>query len=438
LAPIVKKAAPSVVSVSVTRHLSGPNPHSRLWRYFFEDPSNPEENEPEDWTEEGIGSGVIVTPDGYILTNDHVVEDADEIKVILHDGSTEWKARVVGRDSLTDIAVLKVDARDVPAITIADSEKLRVGDLVLAIGNPFGVGQTVTQGIVSARGRGGLGRLHYEDYIQTDAPINPGNSGGALVDAQGRLVGINTLIFSRTGASAGVGFAVSTRLARFVMDRIIRDGTVRRGYLGVTLEEKVSPDLAQALGLPGTDGALVTRVLADGPAGQAGVQAGDFITAFEGVKVVDRRSLQFQVAQAEPDHEAAVELVRGGKSQNVKIALGTLTLSMAEAGRRAPPRVTLGEGLDGVELVELTPAIRGQLKIPAEVEGVMAKQVDAGTSAHKSGLREGCVIMEADRKPARSVDQVLKAAKGARSGLFSMRVWYPNDVVRYLVITRKT
>jgi S1-C subfamily serine protease len=280
-----------------------------------------------------------------------------------------------------------------------------------------------------------MGLLRYEDFIQTDAPINPGNSGGALVDAQGRVVGINTLIYSRTGASAGVGFAVPIKLARFVMDKILRDGEVRRGYLGIELEERVTPDLAKAMDLPGVEGALVTRVLPGGPSARAGLKAGDFIVEFNGVPVADRRSLQFEVAKASPDDEAELKLIQGGKPRTLKVTLGTLDLPTLARGRESQPSTAEGF-LEGVELANLTGPLRNRYNIPPDAEGaVCVTGVQAGTPAYEAGLREGCVILEVNHAPVATADEVLRAAGTASRNRLLLRVRNTDSVVRFMVIT---
>jgi len=434
LAPIVKKAAPSVVSVATTRFVETGNTPVNPWRFFFDRNTPPQEQPGDSEPVEGIGSGVIVSEDGYIRTNTHVVDDADEITVILNDGKTEFGARIVGKDELTDISVLKVDAKDLPAITIADSDQLEVGDLVLAIGNPFGVGQTVTSGMVSAKGRSGF-FLRYEDYIQTDAPINPGNSGGALVDAQGRLIGLNTFIVSRTGGSAGVNFAVPANLARFVLHRVIQDGTVKRGYLGVELEATVSPELAEEFNLPDNQGALVTRVVPSGPASKADVQSGDFIVAFNGIPVTDRRSLQFEVAKALPGSDAVLTVIRNGETLKLTLTLGELDLQAMNQGPSRNPS-TPAEVLEGVEMVDLNAATRRQLGLPPEAEGnVLVTEVNPQSAAAKAGLATGSLILEANHQPVESVQDVHNAASQSRSGRLLLRIRDPNGVVRYLVVT---
>src|SRR5581483_2317458 len=303
-APMIKRVAPSVVNIYSTRII---RERSLDLHPFFDDPTfrrffGPDDNgngggnggngrrgrRPHSQKAQGLGSGVVVSPDGYILTANHVVEGADEIKVALTDGGKEFPAKVIGADPPTDVALLKIDAKDLPAIAIADSDKLEVGDVVLAIGNPFDVGQTVTMGIVSAVGRTSLDINEYENFIQTDAAINPGNSGGALVDAEGRLVGINTAIFSRSGGNQGVGFAVPVNLARAVMERLVNYGKVTRGYLGVSLQPEITPEIMQDFSLPDTSGSLVTGVMPNTPAAQAGMKEGDFIREVNGKKINDR------------------------------------------------------------------------------------------------------------------------------------------------------
>ena len=294
-APIVKKVAPGVVKIETTTTIKNasieqfPGSNDPFWRRFFGDQFGqmipPRQLGP--LHEHGLGSGVIVAKDGYILTNNHVVDHASEVKVTLQDGR-EFTAKVIGRDPKSDIAVVKIDAKNLPVVPMADSDKVQVGDVVLAIGNPFGVGQTVTEGIVSAKDRGNMGIEDYEDFIQTDAAINPGNSGGALVDVDGRLIGINTAILSRSGGSQGVGFAIPSDLARNVMESLIKYGHVTRGYLGVMIQN-VTPALAKEFKLKEPTGALVGDVVPDGPAAKAGFKDGDVVLEFNGKPVTDSR-----------------------------------------------------------------------------------------------------------------------------------------------------
>src|SRR5579859_7272735 len=286
-APVVKKVAPAVVKV-VTAQKAANQPEPGLddpfWHFFFGQPGQ-SQRQFRAPLQHGLGSGVIVTRDGYILTNNHVVDGAQDVKVTLQDGR-EFTAKVIGRDDKSDIAVIKIDAKDLPVVPFADSQKVHVGDVVLAIGNPFGVGQTVTHGIVSATDRGGMGIEDYENFIQTDAPINPGNSGGALVDVEGRLIGINTAILSRSGGNQGIGFAIPSDLARTVMTSLVEYGQVTRGYLGVMIQD-VTPTLALEFKLKETGGALVSDVVPNGPADKAGLKDGDVVRRFNDANVRD-------------------------------------------------------------------------------------------------------------------------------------------------------
>ncbi|MBU1664912.1 MAG: Do family serine endopeptidase [Gammaproteobacteria bacterium] len=302
------KARPSVVNVFTSKEVRAqrnPLMDDPVFRRFFGDRFNAD-SRPQRVS--NLGSGVIVSADGYILTNHHVVEAADEIQVALPDGKT-LPAKVVGTDPETDVAVLKVQHAQLPAITFAKLDNLRVGDVVLAIGNPFGVGQTVTMGIVSALGRSHLGINTFENYIQTDAAINPGNSGGALIDAAGNLVGVNTAIFSRSGGSLGIGFAIPVSIVRQVMDQIITHGGVTRGWVGIEVQE-ISPEIAESFGLKSTDGALIAGVLRGGPADRAGIHPGDVLVAVNGQPVKDSVSLLNLIAALPPGKIAQLRLLR--------------------------------------------------------------------------------------------------------------------------------
>ena len=307
------RAAPAIVSILATK-MTRANPHldDPAFRFFFGDRA------PQAQT--GLGSGVIVSPEGYLLTNNHVIEGADEIEVQLADGRGA-PARVIGTDPETDLAVLKIELDDLPAVVLGDAPSLRVGDVVLAIGNPFGVGQTVTAGIVSALGRKGLQLSIYENFIQTDAAINPGNSGGALVDVQGHLVGINTAIFSRTGGSLGIGFAIPVDTARQVLDGLVRHGEVRRGYLGVD-QRDLTPEFAASFGLPVQQGALVTGVLQDGPANRGGVKPGDVIVGIDDTAIGNSTQLLAAVAALPPQTRAVVRVQRGSESLALEVTVG--------------------------------------------------------------------------------------------------------------------
>ena len=317
-----KKAMPSVVNIFTSSKVVAPNPNDQfkndpLYKHFFGE--QPESND-EDQPESSLGSGVIVSDKGLILTNDHVVASADEIEVALADGR-KLSAKVVGTDPDTDLAVLQVDAKDLPAITFAASDKLNVGDIVLAIGNPFGVGQTVTQGIVSALGRNHLGINTYENFIQTDASINPGNSGGALIDAEGNLVGVNSAIYSRNGGSMGIGFAIPASLARQVMEQIAVSGSVTRGWIGIEAQD-ITPELAESFKLNKAQGSLIAGVLHNSPADLAGVKAGDVLLAINGKEVADSSSMLNLIAVLKPNQKAVLKIARSEKEINVNVTVG--------------------------------------------------------------------------------------------------------------------
>ncbi|HET9822264.1 MAG TPA: Do family serine endopeptidase [Burkholderiaceae bacterium] len=322
-----QRAAPAVVSIAASK-MPARNPHGDdpWFQFFFGQRGTPQDAQPQ----RGLGSGVIVSPEGYLLTNHHVVEGADEIEVQLADGRSA-AARVVGTDPETDVAVLKIELQRLPAVTFGRLDQLQVGDTVLAIGNPFGVGQTVTAGIVSALGRNQLGLSTFENFIQTDAAINPGNSGGALVDAAGQLVGINTAIFSRTGGSLGIGFAIPADTARSVMEGLIRDGRVTRGWIGVEPRD-LTPDLAEALGVQASPGVLITGVLRDGPAARGGIQPGDVVVHIAGRPVANTAELLNAVAALPPGRSANIGVQRRGKPIDV-----TVTVAQ-RPGQRAAPR----------------------------------------------------------------------------------------------------
>jgi serine protease DegQ len=325
LSAAVNRAAPAVVSVSATK-AGAHNPHeSDPWyRYFFGDRAQGE-------VQRGVGSGVIVSPQGYLLTNNHVVEGASEIEVGLKDGR-EAKARLVGTDPDTDVAVLKIELDRLPSITLGNVDALQVGDLVLAIGNPFNVGQTVTSGIVSALGRNQLGLSTFENFIQTDAAINPGNSGGALVDVNGQLVGINTAIFSRSGGSMGIGFAIPVDLARQVMEGLIKEGKVTRGWIGVEPRD-LPAGYAESFKLPIKDGVLIAAVLQDGPAGKSGLKPGDVVTSVDDRPVANQVQLLNAVAALKPGSEAVLSVQRDTKTLHVK-----LTVAQRPAAQRRMPQ----------------------------------------------------------------------------------------------------
>jgi serine protease Do/serine protease DegQ len=371
----VQKAVVSVYSAKTVRQHLPP-----YFRQFFGDQER-------ETREEGLGSGVIVTPDGYILTNHHVVAGADEVKVALAD-DREFKARVIGADPKTDIAVIKIEAENLPCVTLADSDKLRVGDIVFAIGNPLNVGQTVTMGIISALGRRDLHLLDdvagYENFIQTDAAINLGNSGGALVDAKGRLVGINCAIISTTSGNMGIGLAVPVNLAANIMQSLIATGTVARGYLGVEANQ-FTPDLAEALGVKDAKGMVVANLAPDGPAAKAGLKREDIITAINDKPVASWQDLRLIVAQSLPGTKVRVKYLREGKPAEVEVTLGTLPDDGNELVR-------------GITVAPISDELRQNYRLPDEVEGLVVTAV-ADDSPYRTRFRPGMVVVEINRKP---------------------------------------
>src|ERR1700722_3264491 len=330
-APVVKKVLPEVVSVSSTKvsqmptGFQGQLPDDPLFRQFF-GKSNPgfgTPGEAPEQREQGLGSGVVMTQDGYILTNNHVVDGASQVQVTLAD-KRQFKAKVVGADPKADLAVLKIDATNLPSITVGDSSKVQVGDYALAIGNPFGVGETVTMGIVSATGRTNLGIEQYENFIQTDAPINPGNSGGALVNDRGELIGINTAIIAHgSEGNQGIGFAIPANMARSVMEQIVDHGKVTRAYLGI-LPQDVTPDLAKQFGEKEARGALVAEVTAGSPAEKSGLQRGDIVLDVNGKPVTDSNDLRMTISMMAPDSDANLKVLRNGSDKDISVKLSTM------------------------------------------------------------------------------------------------------------------
>jgi len=419
-APIVKQVLPEVVNISTTKVVktgfSGQMPQGMpmdpFFRQFFGHNFGGQFNGPQPPQEErerSLGSGVIVSPDGYILTNNHVVAGATEILVTTSD-KHEYKARVVGTDSKTDLAVLKVDARNLPAVTIADSSKVQVGDYALAIGDPFGVGETVTMGIVSATGRANLGIEDYEDFIQTDAPINPGNSGGALVNDRGELIGINTAILSHgSGGSEGVGFAIPSDMARNVMDQIVRNGKVTRAYMGAYIQQ-MNPELAKAFGENAPHGVLVGDVEPGSPAQKSGLEKGDIIVALNGKPVVDDNELRMSIAMMAPGATANLKVWRNGSEQDVAVKLGEMPTQSERAS--AEPANPQG-ALEGVTVDNLDQQTAQQLGLPANTKGVVVTDISPSSPVADSGLQQGDVIQEVNHQSVRNVhdfDQAIQRA----------------------------
>jgi len=368
----------------------------------------------------GLGSGVIISPDGYIITNNHVVEEADELKVLLND-EREFTAKVIGTDPKTDVAVIKIEAENLPTVTLADSSKLRVGDVVFAIGNPLGVGQTVTMGIISATGRK-VGILEdvagYEDFIQTDAAINQGNSGGALIDARGRLIGINSAILSNSQGNIGIGFAIPINLASFIMHSLIETGTVARGYMGVQTDV-LTPDKAETFGAPkDTKGLLITELPADGPAVKAGLKREDIITGVNGKLITSGDELRLMIAQTPPGTKVTVNILREGKPQSIDVTLA----------KRADDVAPTGELLAGVTVEPLADEARKQFRIDDRIEGLLITEVD-DKSAFRETFRPGYVIVQINREPVADFAAAKKAVHDGRN----IALVYYRGTFRYIV-----
>ena len=441
-APIVKRAAPSVVNIYSTRFIKerpmrNPFMNDPFFRQFFGDqfPGGSRERLRK---EQSLGSGVIVSPDGYILTANHVVEDADEVKISIAENKKEYTAKVIGKDKATDIAVLKIQAANLPAVTLADSDQLEVGDVVLALGNPFGVGQTVTRGIVSALGRSGLGFSGYENFIQTDAAINPGNSGGALVDVEGRLVGINTAIISRSGGNQGIGLAVPINMARNVLERLVSGGKIARGYLGI-MPQDIDADLAKQFGLADQAGALVGDVMADTPAAKAGLKSGDVVIAINNKGITDAHGLQLVVSQINPGTTVAVKIIRNGINKVINVTLAELPGSEMVSGD--PDNAEAGPGkadaLDGVTVATLEPSVREQLRVPSHIHGVIVAAVEDDSNSANAGLQANDVIVEINRHPVASPDDAVRWCKAARGEHILVKIWRRNgnfSGTRYLSV----
>jgi len=440
-APIVDKVGPSIVTVFTTKNVkeeANPLESNPTLRRFFGIPDNsgPGGEGGEGGKVEGLGSGVIVSPDGLILTNNHVAEAGDEIMVRIGEHGHEYKAKVVGNDPTSDLALLRIDAKNLPVLTFADSDQAKVGDLVLAVGSPFGLTNTVTMGIVSALGRGGMGITDYEDFIQTDASINPGNSGGALVDTQGRLIGINTAIYSRTGGNQGIGFAVPSNLARNVIDSLLKNGKVTRGFLGTGVQP-LTPDLAEEFKVPDDQqGALVTQVTPGSAAEKSGIHSGDIITAVNDKPVADPHSLRLTVGGMSPGDKVTVQYLRDGQTRTADVTLGEEPTS-GELSENAPQEKDHPNVLDGITVGDLDDATRAELKVPQDIKGVLVTDVSGDSVAADIGLRKGDVILQMNHEPLTNADQaVTEGNKIAQTDKVLLQVW-SDGKTEFLVLKPK-
>jgi serine protease Do len=421
-APIVQKVSSSVVQVYTStrpRPLPGFNQEDPF-NFFFGNPQ-PRRGQAAP-RQQGAGSGVIVSSDGYLLTNNHVIEGADDVKVKLSDGR-EVPANVVGRDEKTDVAVLKITAEELSPATFADSDRLEVGDVVFAVGNPFGIGQTVTMGIISATSRATFG-LPYEDFIQTDAAINPGNSGGALVDADGRLIGINTAIISRSGGNQGIGFAIPANIARDVLEALVTDGKVTRGYLGV-LPQDVTPALARKLDLKDRGGAILSEVTPRSPAEKAGLESGDVVTEVNGKPIRDANHLRLEVARVKPGQSASLRVRRDGDTKLVKVTVRERPEEQ-ELSRSNGDRESTDPGtLNGVGVADLNAQNRRQYRIPERIKGVIVTEVEEGSPSWEAGLRAGNVILELNKKVVESAEEAVALTEKPKDKTTLLKVYTP-------------
>jgi serine protease Do len=434
---VLKPALPAVVNISSSkvvkagRNQQSPIFNDPMFRQFFGDQFGQGQARP--MREQSLGSGVIVTSDGTILTNNHVVEGATDIKVFLSD-KREFQAKVIGTDSKTDVAVLKIDATNLPTLPLGDSNQLQVGDLIFAIGDPFGVGETATMGIVSATGRGGFGIENYENFIQTDAAINPGNSGGAMIDIHGNLVGINTAILSHggmggEGGNEGVGFAIPMSMAKPIMDQILTHGKVVRGYLGIHIQE-VTPELARAFGLKQAGGVLVGDVAPSTPAANAGLKKGDVILQLNGEPVSAPNQLQVQIAQFAPGTNVKLQIWRNGGTQDFSLKLAELD---EHDDKQVSSETTGAALLEGIQVQDLTSEISQELNLPSGTRGVVVTSVDPSSPAAASGLNQGDVIQEVNHKAISSTSDYEQALAGANKQPVLLLV-NNRGVTRYVVV----
>ena len=434
-ASVLKPALPAVVNIHTSKIVKSkgqmmPFFNDPMFKQFFGDQGFGQQQQPRNEREQSLGSGVIITPDGTIVTNNHVIDGASDIEVDLSD-KREFKAKLIGTDAKTDIAVLKIDATNLPTLAVGDSSKLQVGDVIFAIGDPFGIGETATMGIVSATGRGGLGIEGYEDFIQTDAAINPGNSGGAMIDLHGDLIGINTAILTGGGGgNQGVGFAIPINMARSVMDQIVGHGKVVRGYLGLYPQD-VTPALARQFGLNKPGGALVSGLKPDAPAAKAGLRDGDVILAVNGQPVESGNDLRLRISQTAPGTSVKLQVSRDGKIQDVNVTLGELP---GEKNAEEKPGESSTGGLEGVNVQELTPDALEELQLPAGTRGVVVTSVDPSSVAAAAGLDRGDVIQEVNHRPVHNVDEYKQAVSSAGNRSVLLLVSEPGGVTQYMVI----
>jgi len=382
---------------------------------------------PRDFKQSGVGSGVIVDPRGFVLTNNHVIKSADEIQVKLSDKRV-YKGKVVGTDPRTDLAVIQINANNLPVIRLGNSDKLKVGDRVIAIGNPLGLNQTVTSGIISATGRADVGIADYEDFPQTDAPINPGNSGGALVSVNGEVIGINTAIASTSGGYQGIGFAIPSNMAKVVMESLIKHGKVIRGWLGVSIQP-ITPDLVKQLGMKDDKGALIADIMEGGPADKSGLKRGDVIIEFDGKMVTDVSILRNMVAGMTPGKEVIIKYFRDADIKTAKIIVEEMPAQVQQS------MGTFDNQLNGVSVQNITHDIRNDFSIPQRVAGVIVSDVDESSPA-AGILMQGDVIMEVDKKKISNIREYQSIVSRIPSGRSILLLIYRNGSTLYITLQK--
>ncbi|MCC6347111.1 MAG: DegQ family serine endoprotease [Nitrospirales bacterium] len=429
MAEVAAAVKPAVVNISTTRTIKtqgipGPFFNDPFFREFFGG-SFGNARQPREYKQASLGSGVIVSKKGYILTNNHVVKDADEIRIRLSDGR-ELKGKVIGTDQKTDIAVIKIDTDRLPVVKLGDSDRLRVGEQVFAVGNPFGLNQTVTTGIVSATGRANVGIADYEDFIQTDAPINPGNSGGALINIRGELVGINTAIFSTSGGYQGVGFAIPSNMAKGVMEALIRHGKVVRGWLGISVQP-LTPEIARQFALNGERGALVNDVMEGSPAQKAGMERGDIVVEYDGKAVNDPAQFRNVAAATPIGKEVAVLLLRNGKPKTLKVTIVELPSTPQQM------QSSFADQVKGIHVQDIPAEVRSSLRIPGRVTGVIVTDVEEGAPAAGILMRND-VIMEIDRHKITNAKEYGLAAAHIKPDQAVLLLVYREGSVLYLTL----
>jgi Do/DeqQ family serine protease len=439
-ADVVEKTSPAVVQIESQIKASAARQQQQVSpfdEFFNQSPQQPRQNQRPP-TERGLGSGVIVSADGTILTNAHVIDGAEKISVQLNDNKT-YEAKLIGSDKPSDLAVIKIEANNLPFLNLGNSDNVRVGDIVLAIGNPLGIGQTVTAGIISAKGRRtGLSDGSFEDFLQTDAPINRGNSGGALVNLTGELIGINSQILSTTGGSIGIGFSIPSNMANSVMEQLIQNGRVRRGMLGINIQN-LTPETAEALDLKETSGVVISNVRPGSAADKAGLKRRDVVTAINGEKIEDSNTLRNKVAGTLPGNQIKLTVTRDGSQQEFVATLDEFDSENPNRNPNTQPQNGNNpnqqqNGKLGLSLQPVTPQIARQLELPAETEGLVVTEVEPNGAAAEAGITRGDVILEVNRQSVKTLDDVQSALEKAGERPIALLV-ARNGQMSYLTIS---